>query len=276
MKNKKYLSIDKKNFNSFFFIIDNDLKIIYTNRYAQSITNYNKSELKGKKIIELISSSEIKDIRKVFRNLIKEKYTYTSFETKLSTKNGKLIPIKISISLRPWKDKKAILVTAERLSKQTVSKKELKSTKELKPKLNNRQMRLLIRAVEKSRDLIIISDEYGKVLYANPASFEKHEAKKEDYLYQNVFKWFAPYELERAEKVREETIRKGFVKNKEFDIISMSGETLTVEMSAVSLKDNQGNLLGFAAILRDISKRKQIEKKLKDVLFEQEIINKTI
>ncbi|TFF98652.1 MAG: PAS domain-containing sensor histidine kinase, partial [Promethearchaeota archaeon] len=49
-----------------------------------------------------------------------------------------------------------------------------------------------------------------------------------------------------------------------------------VEMSAVSLKDNQGNLLGFAAILRDISKRKQIEKKLKDVLFEQEIINKTI
>jgi len=277
--NQKELAEREQIFDSInenMILLDENAKIIFVNNHAAQLLDYSKNELSGSNINCLVSAKEYNRIREYIINQFKEKNDETPFITVLTTKKNLSISVEFSPSLIPWKGKKAVLLIARKVLEQKDQKQELKIQEDHIPELSNKKMRLLLKAVEKSKDLIIISDENGKVLYANPASIQKHDAKRQDYLNQSVFKWFAPYELERAYRAKEEAIREGFVSDKEFDIITKSGDLIHIEMSAVPLKDEEDNEIGFAAILRDITKRKEMEKKLKEILFEQKIINKTI
>mgnify|MGYP006277558379 CR=1 FL=1 len=265
-----------ENINENLILVDESARIIFVNNQTAQLLGSSKNKLRGTNIGSLVSAKENDRIREYIVNQFKEKNDKTPFITVLTIKKSLSVSVEFSSSLIPWKGKKAVLLIVRKVLEHKDLKDDFQIKKDNIPELSNNKMRLLLKAVEKSKDLIVISDENGKVLYANPASIQKHDAQRQDYLNQSVFKWFAPYELERAHKAKEEAIREGFVSDKEFDIITKSGELIHIEMSAVPLKDEEDNLIGFAAILRDITKRKEMEKKLKEILFEQKIINKTI
>jgi len=60
----------------------------------------------------------------------------------------------------------------------------------------------------------------------------------------------------------EETLDKGFIQNREYQIGIKDGRTISVEMSVALMKGPDGKVMGFVGISRDITARKQAEEEL--------------
>ncbi len=118
--------------------------------------------------------------------------------------------------------------------------------------------------IERSADAIFITDTNGTIIYINPA-FEKiygygrEEALgktprilKSGILPQEVYKQF--WDTLLAKKAMT-----GEIINKTKD-----GRLLNTESSANPIMDKEGNIIGFLAIQRDITRRKQADEKIRE------------
>ncbi len=144
----------------------------------------------------------------------------------------------------------------------------------LKPKsrLYIYKKNLLYKFIERSKDFIIITDDIGKVLYANPAAIEVCDVSKEDLLTKNIFKWLNPYDEEESKKLKKELLKKGYIINHTFDIVTKTGENVHTEMNIVSIKDSQEKIIGFGAVIRDITAQRNMKQNLiqSDKKYEEE------
>ncbi|MBU0687272.1 MAG: PAS domain-containing protein [Candidatus Margulisbacteria bacterium] len=66
------------------------------------------------------------------------------------------------------------------------------------------------------------------------------------------------------EEVQKETLKKGFVKNRESTLVTKSGNIIDFSISTLARKDEQGNIIGYFLSLMDITERKQAEKVLSE------------
>ena len=65
---------------------------------------------------------------------------------------------------------------------------------------------------------------------------------------------------ERLKEIEKETIKKGFVKNQEASLINKEGKEITVNISTLIRKDENGEIIGFFISLFDITERKRAEE----------------
>lgn len=132
-----------------------------------------------------------------------------------------------------------------------------------------RQNEVALRAIKlKYRSLVettdtgyVILDDQGLVLDANQeyVRLTGRNALAE-VIGQSVLEWTAPYDQARnAEEVRK-CIEKGFVRNLEIDYLSPAGKITPIEINATIHR--AGGKMTILGLCRDISARKQVEKKL--------------
>ena len=118
-------------------------------------------------------------------------------------------------------------------------------------------------AVQMSIDSIVLTDIEGKIIEANDASLAMYgTTDKDDLIGKSAFEQIAPEDQQRAVAGMEEVLEKGYIKSREYQVITKSGRTIPVEMSVALIKDTAGNPIGFVGISRDISKRKQADAAL--------------
>jgi PAS domain S-box-containing protein len=126
-----------------------------------------------------------------------------------------------------------------------------------------RELRQLATVVDLSPDDIAITDMEGKITYANPAMASLHGLDKaEEAIGTNAFEWFVS--PDKAQAAMQETLEKGGITNREFEILNKRGESVPVEMSVTVLWDENDQPTGFAAITRDITARKRAEEALRE------------
>ncbi len=118
--------------------------------------------------------------------------------------------------------------------------------------------------IERSADAIFITDPNGRIIYINPAfenvyGYGREEALdktprilKSGTLPQEVYKQFWDTLLAKKSVTRE-------IINKTKD-----GRLLNIEGTANPIMDREGNIIGFLAIQRDITMRKQSEEKIRE------------
>src|SRR5437867_6175427 len=124
-------------------------------------------------------------------------------------------------------------------------------------------------AIQMSIDSIVLTDIEGKIIEANDATLAMYgTTDKGDLIGKSAFELIAPDDRPRAFAGMGEVLEKGYIKSREYRVISKSGSTIPVEMSAALVKDVEGNLLGFVGINRDITERKRAEEE-KQQLHEQ-------
>ncbi len=119
--------------------------------------------------------------------------------------------------------------------------------------------------VENSPDLVAIIDVNGRIVTANHQfreSFGYQDLR--DIARRNIFEFILPEEVERAREDYALLKKKGIVRNLEYHVLKGDGTYVPVEFSASKMTDAEGNAIGFFAIARDITKRKMLEKALRE------------
>lgn len=121
-------------------------------------------------------------------------------------------------------------------------------------------------AAKMTTDSIVISNLDGKIIDVNKATLKMYGTDDEKELIgKSSYDLIAPEDREKALVGMKETLEKGYVKGREYNIITKDGGRVPVEMSVALMKDVDGKPIGFVGISRDITERKRAEEKIKNL-----------
>lgn len=163
--------------------------------------------------------------------------------------NGERIPILKTVTTTMWRGHKYLIESFIDITERKRAEEELIR---------------LSSAVKMSTDSIVISDLNGKIIDVNEATRKMYGTdNKKDLIEKNSFDLIAPEEREKAFAGMKEVLEKGYVKGREYHVVTKDGSRISVEMSVSIMKDAEGKPIGFVGISRDITERKEMEEKLR-------------
>ncbi|MCG2811930.1 MAG: response regulator, partial [Candidatus Aminicenantes bacterium] len=140
-----------------------------------------------------------------------------------------------------------------------------------------KEIKKLSDAVKASTESIVISDLEGKIADVNEATLRMYGAgNKEDLVGKSSFDLIAPEDRQKAVAGMEEALEKGYIKDREYHVITNDGSRLPVEMSVSIMKGVAGEPIGFVGVTRDISERKRAEESIRSSLAEKELLLKEV
>lgn len=125
---------------------------------------------------------------------------------------------------------------------------------------------------EKSKDIIYSSDKKGCLTYVNPQA-KKYGLEPEK---MKGKKWIDFVHKDDKERVRKEfldSLEKEREKPTQFRIETPDGKTYWVEDFGGLRKDEKGKIFGMTGILRDITKRKEMEQKIRQKNEDLKLLN---
>jgi len=135
---------------------------------------------------------------------------------------------------------------------------------ESKRKQAEEELIRLSTAVKMSTDSIVISDLEAKVIDINEATLKMYGTdSKEDLIGKKSFDIIAPQDKKRALEGMQKVLKKGYLKDGEYHIVTKNGKQVPLEVSVALMRDGQGRPLGFVAVSRDITERNRAEEVLK-------------
>jgi PAS domain S-box-containing protein len=122
----------------------------------------------------------------------------------------------------------------------------------------------LSNAVKMSADSIVIGGLDAKIIDVNEVTLKMYGTdNKRDLIGKSSFDLIAPEDREKALAGMKEVLEKEYSKDREYNIITKDGSRIPVEMNTAIMKDADGKPIGFVAISRDITERKEMEEKLR-------------
>jgi len=114
-----------------------------------------------------------------------------------------------------------------------------------------------------SPDAITVMDLKGKIIECTDQTLRMHGASsKEDVVGRNALEFIAEEDHQRTMENMKTTFERGVVRNLELNLLTKDGREYPGELSASVLREAAGQPIGFVAVVKDISERKQMEKKL--------------
>lgn len=158
--------------------------------------------------------------------------------------------------------------TENRLRESNLSLGKEVAKREKTEKQLRKSMNLYQSLVNFSPDTIILSDtKDGKILWYSPQTLELFGIKDSSELKEskkNISAIFTTETFTRAEKMINNTISSGEYSYGEFSIEKKSGEVVPVESSFCIINDEKGNPENLFSIVRNITEKKEAEKKEKE------------
>ena len=114
---------------------------------------------------------------------------------------------------------------------------------------------------------ITTTDLKGTITETNEATLHMHGFDmKDEVIGRSAFDLIAEKDHARAMENLKQTLEKSFVKNLEYTLLTKNRQEFDGELSAALLTDASGKPLGFVAITRDITERKQAKEALEQSL----------
>jgi two-component system, cell cycle sensor histidine kinase and response regulator CckA len=118
------------------------------------------------------------------------------------------------------------------------------------------------RAIDAIADRVAVTDLQGKILDVNQAMLTFHGRRRQEIVGRNFLDLVANEDRERIWKCFAETLERGFSSIFEYKSLSSSGEESFSEVNAMVIRDAAGKPLEAVAVIRDASRRKEIERQL--------------
>jgi PAS domain S-box-containing protein len=232
-------------------IIDDKGNVQIINNQTETVFGYDRNELIGKPVNILLPSYAEKKNNKnrgLFFNLHTIPEIGISIEVMAKKKNGEQLPVEISLS--PFKIEKITWVSA--------SIRDITNRKEEERKLSQ-----LATIIESSADAIISKNLNGNVL-----TWNKGAEKLLGYPFEEAFgkhiSFLIPPELIKEESSLMEKILTGeSVDQYETIRIRKDGTRINASITLSPIKDKYNKIVGVSKILRDITKNKEAEEKLR-------------
>jgi PAS domain S-box-containing protein len=233
---------------------DNQGRFKYFNRRLAEIFGYTMDEMRERTIATLAHPDDCDFVlayhqRSMEGNSIPSRHTFRGVR-----KDGGTIYVEADITAVKSEDKViGAHIYMWDVSEQILAQEALKKSESRLRELNNN-----------IRDGLILLDLDGKILEYNPA-FRNLIGLHPEGLVGKNFRDLTPvrwHEVE-AQIIRDQVLKNGYTEIYEKEIISAEGKTVPVEVQMYLIKDPVGMYTGLWAMVRDISKKKQIEREIK-------------
>lgn len=124
--------------------------------------------------------------------------------------------------------------------------------------------RVLQSIIQNYSDAVIALDNDNKIFFWNKGAERIFGYTAEEMLGKTVDP-IIPTELKEKGELQwliEETLKKGYIENYETERITKDGRRIVVNLSRSLIKDESGEILGSIAIIRDVTKMKELEKQI--------------
>ncbi len=114
-----------------------------------------------------------------------------------------------------------------------------------------------------SPDAIIAADSEGKIIECNEQSVKMHGySSKKELIGKSALVLISNKDRQRAIENMKKAFEQGSIKNVEYAFVTKDGREFPAELSATVIKDASGKAMGFVAMTKDITARKQMEQQL--------------
>jgi PAS domain S-box-containing protein len=231
-------------------IASKDLNGIITswNKSAERLFGYKAEEIIGKPVT-LIIPPELHEDEPRILGKIRAGERIEHFETVRVHKNGQRIDVSLTVS--PIRDEKGNIVGAAKIVRDITRQKKLE------------EAALRLAAIVESSDDAIASKDLNGVVTSWNRSAEKLFGYKPEEIIGKHITMIIPPELHHDEDMILSKIRRG-EKIDHFETIRLhkNGERIEVSLTISPVKDDDGNVIGAAKIVRNITETSKIERAL--------------
>lgn len=219
------------------------------NKSAERMFGYAAEEIIGKPVT-LIIPPELHDDEPRILGKIRAGQRIEHFETVRVHKNGRRIYVSLTVS--PIKDVHGKIVGAAKIVRDITQKKKLEEDA------------LRLAAIVESSDDAIASKDLNGIVTTWNRSAEKLFGYKAEEIIGKPITLIIPEELQQDETMILSKIRRG-EKIEHFETVRVrkDGQRVDVSVTISPMKDDHGNVIGAAKIVRDITEKKKIDRALR-------------
>jgi len=235
-------------------IISKNLDGIITswNNAASRIFGYTADEMVGVSILVLIPEDrqheEVEIISKLHRGI-----AINHFETKRRRKDGTLVDVSLTIS--PILNSKGVIIGVSKIARDI--------TDRLSAEVNSKWLGAIINS---SDDAIISKDINSIVTSWNESAVRIFGYNAEEMIGQSILKIIPQDRLDEEPKILSQ-LRQG-IRVDHFETIRRrkDGRLIDVSLTISPIKDSMGRVIGLSKIARDITEKKQADKKKEEFI----------
>jgi len=118
--------------------------------------------------------------------------------------------------------------------------------------------------VDASPDAIVVVDLDGRISMANQLAVSLYSGtSEEDLIGRNAFEMIAAEDQQHAMQGLQNNLELGGLKHVEYTLVRKDGSTFPAEISVSTIRDPEGLPQAFISIIRDVTKRRQAEEKVR-------------
>jgi len=232
--------------------VDTKGDITLFNKAAEKIFGYSQNEVVGKiNIEELYPPGYARDVNNKLKG---HEYggpgLLINYETKVLNKDGRHIPVGISGSL--LYDNSKVIGSVGYFHDMTLRKQTMEKLRESEE---------IYRALfDGSRDAIYITTREGKFIDANQSTLDLFDYTREEMRGLKSHKLYA--DPKDSRKFQKKVEQKGFVRDYDVKLRKKDGAEMDCLFNVSVRRADDGSTLGYYGIIRDVTKRKQVEEEL--------------
>jgi two-component system cell cycle sensor histidine kinase/response regulator CckA len=237
-------------------LCDNQNRFKYFNHRFAEIFGYGLEEMAQHTIATLTHPDDREFVstyqqRRMEGNMIPSRITFRGLR-----KDGETIYVEADITAVRDEDSVAgtqgVHIYLWDVSEQILAQEAVKKSESRLRELNN-----------SIRDGLILLDLEGNILEYNPAFRNLIELSTDGLVGKNFRDLTPPrWQETEAQIIREQLLKNGYTDIYEKEILGAGGKTIPVEVQMYLIKDHNGRYTGLWAIIRDITKKKQIEREI--------------
>ena len=248
-----------QNTSDMIVIVATDCTVSYLSPSVKKILGYEAEATFGKKALELLHPEDLTKAKSLLSQATH--YPAVNFTTEF-----RLLHIDGS-----WRDFEVIinnLLFEPSVAGIVATCRDITDRKQAQ-----KHLYMLERAVEQSIDGIAVTNTDGQLLFINPVWAQMHGYRPEELLDQHFSIFHTEAQMQQEVEPFMECLNQAGANSGEIWHKRQDGTTFPTQKTVAVLTDGQAKPLGYVAIARDITERKQAEAKLREYAFHDPLTN---
>ncbi len=237
--------------NDWVFELDHNLRFTYSSPRCKDLLGYNCDELAGSSVLDFVEEKE--KLKAMFDEVRKRGSHRFEFEFRRHDGGGIFLE-----------------VNATHFSEDSGGGFRCVGRDVTARKIAEKDMAYFRSVLEHSVDAIVILDLDSRILAWNRGAEMMFGYTAEEMIGKPLNSIMPRDRWDECRENFRKAILKGYVRDIETVRIAKDGRVVVVDQTLTSIFDSSGELIGFVAIMRDITKKKEAEEKLREAYRELE------